>query len=120
LILESPLNGFVIDSEYVISGNLTVGTQYEVFDNQIIHNAVVYNPGQLFTAVATTYTGVGLVKYKNQKRQMTNDDEYPLSHTMMESIILKILTIDYKIEMAQINDIRNNSTDTSKVLAGNE
>jgi hypothetical protein len=51
---------------------------------------------------------------------MTNDDEYPLSHTMMESIILKILTIDYKIEMAQINDIRNNSTDTSKVLAGNE
>ena len=120
LILESPLLGYVISSEYVITGELTVGDVFDVTVGQINHNGVYYNAGQSFTAVNANFTGLGKVKYHNQKRQMTNDDEYPLSHTMMESIILKILTIDYKIEMSQINDIRNNSSDTSKILSSND
>jgi len=120
LILESPLLGYIISSEYLITGELTIGDVFDVFDAQINHNGVYYSPGQSFTAVNANFTGLGKVKYHNQKRQMTNDDEYPLSHTMMESIILKILTIDYKIEMSQINDIRNNSSDTSKILSSND
>lgn len=120
LVLENPLDGYVIQTEYVNSGDLVVGQSYTVFENQVSHNSVFYNPGQSFTAVATTFAGAGKLKYTTGKRKMTNDDQYPLSQTLMDVIILKVLTIDYKIEMSQINDIRNNSTDTNRVLSSND
>lgn len=120
LILENPLDGYVIQTEYVNSGDLTIGTSYTVYDNQVTHNSVNYIPGQTFIAVNANFTGTGKVKFTNGKRKMTNDDQYPLSQTMMDVVILKVLTIDYKIEMSQINDIRNNSTDTNRVLSAND
>ena len=45
---------------------------------------------------------------------MTNEDEYPLSNSQMEIVILKILTQEFKIEEQQVIDYRNDSKDTSK------
>src|SRR3990172_8526812 len=55
LILENPLDGFVLTTENVTT--LTVGTSYTVVFDQIIHNSVPYNIGDTFTAVSATFTG---------------------------------------------------------------
>ncbi len=116
LILERPLDGFVISSENILPGNLEIGTQYVVMNYQIIHNSIAYNSGDIFTAVNVSYSGAGTVQLVNQKRAMTDEDEYPMSSTMAEVVILKILTQEYKIQQSQIADIRNDSQDQLKVL----
>lgn len=117
LILANPLDGYVITSESIPSGSLTVGTVYTVYGSQIVHNSIPYNPGDDFTAVNTVFTtlGGGTVQYKNQKRKMTKYDEYPLPGMMMEEILMKILTIDYKLEQSQIVDMKNNSKDAAQL-----
>lgn len=121
VILSRPLDGFVISSENLINGSLVAGTTYTVYDNQIVYELVTYNPGEDFVAVTdTTFTGTGNVQYKDQKRQMTNEDEYPLSGTMIEEILLKILTIDYKLAADQITDFKNNSKDAAVVTNNGE
>lgn len=118
LILERPLDGYVILTENIESGDLIVGASYTVQSGQILHNAVYYNANSnaVFVAAAKTFTGTGKVQFTNQKRAMTDEDEYPMSATMAEVVILKILTQEYKIEAQQIADIRNNSQDSLKVL----
>lgn len=117
LILERPLDGFVLDDSYVLSGNLVSGTLYEVASGAITYNAVIYHKAQTFTANATsTFTGNGKVFLNNQKRQMTNDDEYPMSSTMAEVVLTKIWTIDFGIEAKQIADIREDKQDQFKVI----
>lgn len=116
LILERPLDGYVISSENIISGNLVIGTSYTVMTYQIIHNGIAYNSGNTFVAVNTLFTGSGTVQLLNQKRRMTDEDEYPMSSTMAEIVITKILLQDYKIEASQIADIKNDSADSLKVL----
>lgn len=118
LILERPLDGYVLTTENVIS--LTIGTQYEVISGQIIHNLIPYNAGDVFTATTKLFTGTGTVQYKNQKRKMTNNDPYPFSPAQMDIVIMKLLTQEYGIEATKIADIRNDSTDSTKALnAGN-
>lgn len=114
LILERPLDGYVIESENVVSGELTNGDTFEVITGQIMHDTVLYSAGQTFVAVSPGFTGTGTVQYLNQKRKMTDEDEYPLSNSQMEIVILKILTQEFKIEESQIIDYRNNSQDKSK------
>lgn len=111
LVLDNPLDGYVLDNLYIESGNLVVGTIYEVAAGNITHNSIKYQIGQSFTAAATTFTGLGKVQYQNQKRRMTNDDPYPMSQTMAEVVKLKILTQDFAIEAATIADIKNDSID---------
>ena len=115
LILENPLDGFVLTTENVTT--LTVGTSYTVVFDQIIHNSVPYNIGDTFTAVSATFTGDGKVQYVNQKRAMTNNDPYPFSKSQMEVVILKLLTQEYGIEASRVAEIRNNSQDELKVLS---
>lgn len=115
LILERPLDGYVITSENVTT--LTVGTAYEVISGQIVSNSVTYTIGDTFTAAVDTFTGSGVVQYQNQKRAMTNDDPYPFSSAQMESVLLKLLTQEYGIEATRIAEIRNNSQDELKVLS---
>jgi hypothetical protein len=112
LILENPLNGFVNNTEYQTV--LVVGTQYEVAEGQIVHAGFGYQKGQIFTAVNTIFTGSGKIWLKNQKRAMTNDDQYPMSQTQMERVILSILTKEFGIEQKTISDVRNNSQDEAK------
>lgn len=114
LILENPLDGYVLTTENVTT--LEIGEQFEVSVNQITHNGVVYSPGSIFTAVSETFTGSGIVQWVNQKRPMTNDDPYPFSKSQMEVVILKILTQEYQIEATKITDIRNNSQDDLRIL----
>lgn len=116
LILDSPLDGYVLDNSYINSGNLIVGVQYEVVSGNIIHNGTKYYKGgtQVFTAVNTTFTGTGKVQLVNQKRRMTNDDPYPMSYTMWEVVKMKILTQDFGIEQRVVADVTNDSQDQAK------
>ncbi len=111
LVLESPLDGYVFDDMYIPSGNLVVGVIYVVAAGQITHNAIKYNIGQTFTAANTTFTGLGKVQYNNQKRQMTNNDPYPMSSTMAEVVKMKILSQDFTFERSVVADTKNDSAD---------
>lgn len=113
LILESPLDGYILENTYVTSGNLVVGITYLVTSGNVTHNSVVVFNGSTFVAANTTFTGSGKVKLDTQKRAMTNDDEYPMSSTMAEVVKMKIWTQDYGIEQQVIDDARNDSKDQS-------
>ena len=115
LILENPLDGFVFTTENVTA--LEVGVSYIVMSDQITHNSTIYNSGDTFTAVNTTFTGTGKVQYSNQKRPMRNSDPYPFSKSQMEIVIMKILTQEYGIEASRVAEIRNNSQDELKILS---
>jgi hypothetical protein len=111
LILDNPLDGYVLDNVYVNSGDLTVGTVYAVASGNITHNSIKYQIGQTFTAVNKVFIGLGKVQYNNQKRRMTVNDQYPMSHTMAEVIKMKILTQDFGIEANVVADLKNDSQD---------
>jgi hypothetical protein len=110
------LDGYINDTTNKLSGELVVGESYIVMDKQIIHDGVAYVKDKVFVATATTFTGKGSIQLDNQKRRMTDEDEYPMSSTMAEIIIIKILTEELKIQASAIADIRNNSVETLKVL----
>lgn len=118
LILDNPLDGYVLHSENVLSGNITAGDTFMVSDGQIIYNGVVVNANSTFVGVLniTTFTGAGTVQYNLQKRKMTIDDQYPMSLTMAEYIVIKILTQEFKIEPTEIGDIRNEGNDELSLL----
>lgn len=110
LILERPLDGYVLDNTDYASGTLVSGTTYEVRSGNVTYNAVKYQKGQTFVANSTsTFTGLGKVFLSNQKRRMTNTDEYPMSSTMAEVILMKLFTQDYGIEAGRVADIKNDS-----------
>jgi hypothetical protein len=111
LILERPLDGFVNQSENILTGNLIVGQSYIVMDKQVIHNGLGYIKDNVFVATSKVFTGSGDVQLVNQKRSMTVWDEYPMSSTMAEVITMKILTQELKLTMAAITDARNDSVD---------
>lgn len=115
LIHEKPLDGYVNNSENILSGDLIIGQSYIVMDGQIFNNGL-HMKGKTFVSNSPTFTGTGHIQLVNQKRAMTVEDEYPMSSTMAEEIILKILTQEFKLEMAMISDIRNDSRDSLKVI----
>jgi hypothetical protein len=114
LILDSPLDGYVNDNTYKLSGELIVGTSYTVDSGSITHNSVKYSAGDSFSAVSATFTGSGKVVLTSKKRQMTDRDEYPMSHTMGEVIKMKILTQDFGVEQQSLADDKNDSTDPAR------
>ncbi len=113
LILARPLDGFVMQTENVLSGNLTLTDTFEVIEGQVTHAGTLYIAGQTFIAINPFFTGNGTVQYKNQKRKMTNDDEYPLSNSQCEIVVLKVLTQEFKIEESQVVDTKNNAQDVT-------
>jgi hypothetical protein len=118
LILDNPLEGTIYDTTDKVSGTLVIGTLYQVQSGTIVHNAIQYNAPQTFTAVNSVFLGTGKVQLVNQIRPFTVDDEYPMSFTLAEMIMLKILTQDFKIEESQVSDIRNDSQDELIVMQG--
>lgn len=113
LILENPLEGDVLLTNNIESGDLVVGTGYEVTSGDITHNGTKYRKGDTFTATATTFTGNGKVQLQSKKRKLSNTDPYPIDHTLMEYVKMKILTQDLRIEENRPADIRNDSQDQS-------
>jgi len=116
MVLDNPLDGYKIQSEKILSGNLLSGDAYTVTGGSIVHNSVTYTKGMAFTAANTTFTGSGIVKYTDEKRKLNSKDSYPLDDTMMEYIVIKILSQEFKVEESKIADIRNDSQDESSRL----
>lgn len=121
-ILDSPEQGFFIDTTYqkndslVYKTNYTNAEQYIVVEGGIKHNGVQYNQGSVFTAVNQYYDGNGKVKLLNQKRRLTLEDYYPMSYTMFETIMMKILTKDFQVEEKEIPDLINDNQDQLNVI----
>lgn len=111
LILENPLEGEILVTHSIKTGDLEIGSIYTITSGSITHNSVKYQKGDDFTAVNADYTGNGVVKFKDQKRDFTKNDQYPIDHTMMEYIIMKILSQEFNIEERRIGDNRNDSID---------
>ncbi|MFA7287671.1 MAG: hypothetical protein WC055_02225 [Melioribacteraceae bacterium] len=111
-ILLNPEDGYLINSQPVLSGSLVNGTVYLVKNSQIIYNAVVYNPNDTFTATATaTFTGLGKVYLNSEIAAYRDIDPYPASGDMIRQIEIEILTKEFKIESGQLTDVRNDSVD---------
>lgn len=111
LILENPLQGTLTISTNIPSGELEVGTVYQVSAGDITHDSVKYRKGATFTAVNANFTGSGSVQLQDQKRLLRRTDDYPMDLTMLERVKLKILTQDYAIEERKIADLDNDSVD---------
>lgn len=111
LILERPLDGFVIQTERIAQDALIIGTSYTVYDTQIVSDSVSYNPGNVFVATAKTYSGSGYVKCTDGKRKMTEDDPYPMSLTLAEFVMIKIFSNEFEIEKNQLADAIDDAQD---------
>lgn len=111
LILDDPMEGYVLLTEIVAQDSLTIGVGYTVYDNQIIHNSIAYNPGATFIAVNKNYSGTGYVKHTIQKRRMTDRDPYPMSQTLTEFVVMKIFTEDFQFSNQQVADIMADGQD---------
>lgn len=110
-VLLNPSGANNINTEYILSGNLVVGTSYTVYESQIVHNSLGYNAGQTFTAVNTNYTGTGKVKTTSRTSVYTEDSSYPVQGAMARQIILEVLTKEFAIEESKITDVKNSSAD---------
>jgi hypothetical protein len=111
LIMENPMDSYTMHSEVIASGNLVVGSIYKINSGRITHNYIAYEKDQTFTAVAKTYTGNGLVKLAVEKVLATDEDDYPMDHTLTEFVTMKILTQDFGIEMKSLADTKNDGQD---------
>jgi hypothetical protein len=115
LILSRPLDGFVNENLDIRSGELIPGKSYTIFDGQIIHNGIAFDRGEDFIAVGTDYTGTGVVQLTEPKREMTNDDEYPVSSALANIIIMQILTKEFRLEKEQVSDLINDGRDQTHI-----
>lgn len=111
LLQDNPMEGIILATEDLAKDGLTVGVEYKVVKGQIEHNSVIYVIGDVFTAVSKIFTGKGTVKYNNQKRPITLDDQYPMSIAMAEDIAMKIYTQDFNIEKQEVANIKVDSQD---------
>lgn len=111
--LETPEDGYIIQSEPVASGDLVAGTVYIVKYKQITYNFVTIPVNGTFIAQAglTTYSGAGTVYLQDQLQELTWTQPYPVSMDMARRIILEILTKEFKIAEGEIPDVLNNSED---------
>lgn len=122
LLLLNPLDGYVILTENIQSGNLIFtndfqsGAIYKVIEGAIVHNGVTYIQNQTFQAVNPDYTGNGIVQFLNQKRKMTIDDPYPMSGDLAIAVAMKIWTNDFELERKEIADIVNDAQDQMVAL----
>lgn len=116
LILDNPMDGWIFQTEIIGQDQLVIGSSYTVYDTQIMHNSVAYNPGQSFTAAAATYSGNGYVKFTNQKRRITEDDEYPMSLTLAWFITKMIFAEEFRVADQRIADVVNDSRDAMNIL----
>lgn len=118
LILGNPMEGFVLQTEWVASGDLTVGQSYTVYGTQVVHNSTAYNPGQSFTAVNANYTSTGtqVVKFTNMKRAIMENDPYPIGRTLLEYVMMKIFTVEFNIAKQQAGDVIADAQDKTLAL----
>lgn len=113
-ILKNPFDGVVNDTLPRVTTELVTGTDYLVGDALIVHNSIIYQPGDTFTAANANFTGGKYVYLKDYQRNLTEDDEYPVSQRMARWIVWKILTEEFQLEKQQIADLDIDGTDETK------
>lgn len=116
LLLDNPLDAFIIQSGNIQSGDIIIADEYTKAESyKVVGAAITYEgnvllPNATFTGnLERTYVGPGTIQLVNQKRRMNLDDQYPMSATMFEVIFMKILTKDFEIEKRQAADIVNDA-----------
>lgn len=113
LVLENPMDGYIIRSGNITNGKLIPGEGYTVVDGNIQYDTgsgvVTLQRGQTFTASLVgglSWVGNGVVQFTNKKRAMTYDDEYPIDmgtwHAVKE-LIKKDLD-DGKISLVDVEN----------------
>lgn len=113
-LLLDPADGYLINSAPIASGALVNGTVYLVKFGTVVYDGVVYAANTTFTAGATaTFTGNGVVYLNSQARAYRDTDPFPASGEMIRQIELEILTKEFKLEAAQIPDLKNDSVDAA-------
>ncbi len=121
-ILSDPMDGYFIDTSIVLKNNLFTGDdylpawEYEVINNTIEHDGVLYQVGQTFKATVNTYSGAGDVRLKNSIKKMTLDDPYPMSLSMANTVIMRILDEDYGVARKQVSDIIADGQSQTNIL----
>lgn len=126
LILQNPMDGIIVNTSFIRSGYLIVDDDYTsaetyvVYDAAIVHDGVTYNPGDTFVATKKDFTGAGKVKLLNEYRKMNIDDPYPMSLSMANTVIMRILSEDLKLTERQIADIKNDGNAQLNILGTGE
>jgi len=116
-IIDNPMEGYVLQTyrpgkdQLIYQTEYTSGESYTVVSGTITHDGTIYTANQSFIAQNPDYSGNGVLRFTNQRRKMTLEDEYPISYTMTEVIMMKILQKDFGLEKQEIADIRNNAND---------
>lgn len=111
-ILLTPEDGFLTNSNPVLSGSLVSGTVYVVKYGQVIYKGIPYAENSTFTADSTAvFTGTGKVYLNSQLQAYKDTDPYPASGEMIRQIEFEILTKEFKIEAGELTDVRNDSVD---------
>ena len=116
VILENPLDGYVLQTEFVGQDALVIGESFTVYGTQIVHNTVSYNPGDVFTATATTFSGNGKVMFTELKRRMTDRDPYPIGMTLLPYITMGIFTQEFRVEKEQVADVIDDAQDQTLLI----
>lgn len=115
LILEFPEDGYIVDSTPITSGNIASGTSYTV-KGTIIYAGTAYKNNETFTGGATTtFSGNGKVYLTSVLTELSETKAYPVSADMARDIVLEICTKEFRIEQAQISDVKNNSVDDEQL-----
>jgi len=118
-ILLYPEDGFIINSEPIVSGNIVSGTKYIVKFGNIVYNTITYNPNDTFIGgVATTFTGNGNVYLYDQVTAFEETSDYPVGGEMAREIILEILTKEFQIQDNMIVDTKNDNIDAERQAKG--
>lgn len=123
LIPVNPMEGYIIQTHKPVSGELvpasewTLGEEYIVTAGTINHNGTIYSAGQSFIAQSPNYTGNGILEFKNKKRHLTLEDEYPITTDIFEAISMKIWMKDFQLERNEIADIKNDGADQTQLNA---
>lgn len=117
LIPVNPLEGYVMNTINPVSGELvpasdwSLGEEYTVKTGTIVHNGITYSAGQSFVAQNKFFSGNGTLEFKNKKRHLTLEDEYPITTDIFEEVSMKIWMKDFQLEKNEIADIKNDNAD---------
>ncbi len=113
LILESPEDGYIVNSTPVESGSIAASTVYKVKNGTVVYRGVPYGPNDEFTGnvADATFVGTGTVYLKSQLTSIAETSAYPVSADMARQIVLEICVKEFKIEESQVADRLNNSVD---------
>lgn len=112
-VLETPEEGYIIQSAPVESGDLVAGTTYIVKRSQITYNFTTIPVNGTFIAQAglTTYSGTGKVYLADQLLAISRTQPYPISMDMAREIVIQICTKEFQIAKGEMPDVLNDSAD---------